>query len=84
MRSTRICALYCALLISIMLASAQALGQARVSAPATAHAVVDAEDAGALRSGVVDLQEGVIRAPNPTRACRWPQLSAVVENDFAG
>ena len=81
MRSTRIRALHCALLISIMqLAS----GQARTSAPATAHAVVDAEDAGALRSGVVDLQEGVIRAPNPTRACRWPQLSAVVENDFAG
>ena len=64
MRSTRICALYCALLISIMqLAS----GQARTSAPATAHAVVDAEDAGALRSGVVDLQEGVIRARRTQR-----------------
>src|SRR5678810_293362 len=39
MRSTRICALYCALLISIMLASAQALGQARTSAPATAQSL---------------------------------------------
>jgi len=40
MRSTRICALYCALLISIMqLASTQALGQARTSAPATAQSL---------------------------------------------